>query len=239
MKLLPGLYQVAGERVSHRYDASGYLLRGKNEAVLIDCGCPEGYEAVKSNINAVGTDLRDIKYIFGTHGHYDHIGSAALFQKEHSLQVYLHESDRDAVEKGDPFRTTSQLLYGVDFEAFQVDYCLKGGEVFHFEPFTLEVIHTPGHTPGSVCYIIQYDDIRVLVAGDTLYGGFSKHIHSCAKSWIQSLEKLNELDVDLLVIGHSNPVLLGDAKQRIKEAAESFDVYYTPWFKPFYKSFKY
>ena len=78
---------------------------------MIDCGTPEGYEIIKNNIEKLGVNLHEIKYILGTHGHYDHIGAAHLWNQEFGCKLYLHEADCKQVEQGDSDKTSAALLY--------------------------------------------------------------------------------------------------------------------------------
>ena len=107
MKLMGHLYQVAGVSLSHFYDATSYLIEGKDGLYLIDCGTPDGYGQIVENIRTLGFDPADIRAIYGTHGHYDHVGAAALFKKDYGCRLYLHEADRKQVEEGDDVRTTA------------------------------------------------------------------------------------------------------------------------------------
>lgn len=239
MKLLNNFYQVSGEVLTHRFDATAYLVKCAESAVLIDCGTPEGFDKLIENIKKCGVNPENIRYIFGTHGHYDHVGAAYLFKKKYGCEIFLHENDVKRVEDGDGIKTTAELLYGKSFSPFKVDKVLSGNEVFDFGGINIEVIHTPGHTPGSVCYVLSISSLKVLVAGDTLYGGFSTKIDSNEEDWKKSLDYLCERNFDLMVVGHSNPTLLGDVEDRLKDARASFANYYNPWFKAFKNKYKY
>ncbi len=231
MKLTSHLYQVAGDKLSHPYDAAAYLLDGGDALYLIDCGCPNGYEKIVDNIRKAGFNPQDIKAIIATHGHYDHVGAAALFKRDFALPLYLHEADRERVETGDPVKTTAAFLYGCEFPPCKVAGELADGRQFLCKNAVLEIIHTPGHTPGSISAAVKTDGMRILLAGDTLWGGYSEKIDSSEKAWKRSLEKLASYDFDCLSFGHGGPLLYGMANDRIKEAARQFAVYYNPWFK--------
>ena len=66
MKLLTNIYQVGGPSLTHFFDATVTLLKGKDGWFLIDCGTPEGYEQVKENIRKAGVEPSQIKFILGT-----------------------------------------------------------------------------------------------------------------------------------------------------------------------------
>lgn len=225
--------------MTHSFDASGYLIHTKKGLYLIECGTPEGYPNCVKNIKKLGYNPSDIVAIFGTHGHYDHIGSAALFKQDFGCKLYLHSNDKEQVENGDNIATTAELLYGSRFLPCKVDMELKDGDFFDLGNINIEVIHTPGHTPGSVCYILTIDQIVILIAGDTIFGGFSNFIRSSEEDWKNSLNKICSRHYDLLSFGHSQPQLLADADERLICAKASFANYYNPWFKNFKDTYRY
>lgn len=240
MKLMAHVYQVGGVSLSHFFDATAYLIEGEEGLYLIDCGTPEGFEQIVENIRRLGFEPADIRAIYGTHGHYDHVGAAALFREKFGCRLYLHEADRKRTEEGDPVKTTSQLLYGKDFPCCPVDQTLEDGERILFgNGISMEVIHTPGHTPGSVCFAMDVDGFSFLIAGDTLHGGFSKEIGSDETAWKESLDKLTKRHFDGFTFGHMGANVICDADARIAELRRQFATYYNPWFKPMKDTFRY
>ncbi len=239
MLLMPNFYQVGSENLSHRFDGTAYLLRGDDYSILVDCGTPLGYQKIVQNIKSCGVNPSDIRYILGTHGHYDHVGAASDFKRDYGCKLLLHKNDVERVESGDKLKTASAVLYGEDFVPVKVDTQLNGGEHFTVGEFRIEAIHTPGHTPGGVCYEVEVNGLKLLIAGDTINGGFSKHIDSNEEDWKRSLDILCSRHYDMMVVGHSNATLLCDADDRLKDARNSFANYYNPWFKRFDQKYKY
>ncbi len=239
MKLLPHLYQVAGPGLSHTTDATAYLLKGQQGLYLIDCGTVEGYDRIVGNIRSLGFDPKEIRAIFATHGHYDHVGAAALFLRDFQIPLYLHRADAACVESGDPIKTTAGLLYGKVFPPCPVKASVEPGIVIEDPRFTLEAVHTPGHTPGGVCYIVRDAGMVTLIAGDTLHGGFSHQVGSDESAWRQSLSELCARHYDNYVFGHCPPTLLCDADERLDCMRRSFGIYYSPWFKAFDQTYRY
>lgn len=239
MKLLNNFYQVGGPALTHDLDATSYLIETQKGLYMIECGTTKGYEDCIANIKSLGYDPNDIKGIFGTHGHFDHVGAAALFKRDFGCKLYLNEYDKGQVEEGDNIATTAELLYGMEFPPCKVDGLLRDGDVFDFGNIKMEVVHTPGHTLGSVCFALYIDNLNVLIAGDTVYGGFSTHIGSSEEKWRESLNKLCDRHFDLMVFGHSPASLLGDANARLRSARASFANYYNPWFKNFKDHYQY
>lgn len=239
MQLLHGIYQVGGPGVSHFFDAAAYLLEGEGEYVLIDCGTPEGYEKIKENIRNIGVDPAGITKIFGTHGHYDHVGAAHLWKAEFGVKLYLHEKDIPQVEAGDSEKTSAAILYGTVSEPCPVDGTLEEGLLYETASLRMEVMHTPGHTPGSVSFDVTKDGYRILFAGDTIWGGYSEKIGSNESAWRKSLQKITARHYDYYTFGHVNTQLIADADVRLKEAERAFANYYNPWFKTFYEEYHY
>lgn len=133
MKLLTNIYQVGGPSLTHFFDATVTLLKGKDGWFLIDCGTPEGYEQVKENIRKAGVEPSQIKFILGTHGHYDHVGAAHLWKEEFGCRLFLHALDREQVEAGDSVKTSAALLYGTQSVPCPVDGLIAEGDAWEGE----------------------------------------------------------------------------------------------------------
>ncbi len=240
MMLLPDVYQVGGPSKSHFFDATVYLLPCGEELTLIDCGTREGFQQVTENIRALGFDPKKITRIYGTHGHYDHVGAAKLYRELSGAKLYLHGKDRQQVEAGDGVRTTAELLYGVQAEPITVAGVFEENDTFCTDAGRFTILHTPGHTQGSCCRVLEHrQGLTLHYAGAALHGGFSDRIGSDEAAWKQSLQKLTSRHFDYFTFGHMNPQLACDADARIRSLAQSFANYYTPWFKDFYRSYPY
>jgi hydroxyacylglutathione hydrolase len=100
-----------------------------------------------------------------------------------------------------------------------------GGYRFH-------VIHTPVHSPGSVSIWAEIEGSKVLIASDALWGGFHPRIRSDLDDWSTSLDRLLEMDFDVMKFGHGPPALIPGAG--LDDARRQFGVYFNPWFEPFY-----
>jgi hydroxyacylglutathione hydrolase len=237
VRLLGKLYVVAGEKLSHPWDANAYLLGG-DEPVLIDCGSSVGYPALKHNLEALGYSVRDIRKVLVTHCHWDHLSGMSRLREESAAELCAHADDREAIETGDEGLTAS-YLYGQPFPALAVDRTVSDGDVLKAGGCELRIHHTPGHTPGSICLETVIEGLRVLITGDTVWGAFHPKIRSDLEAWSRSLDRLLELDFDGMAIGHSPPMLIFDAKRKLEEARQQFGVYFNPWFKPFNLTFRY
>jgi hydroxyacylglutathione hydrolase len=104
----------------------------------------------------------NLKYIINTHGHGDHIGGNGHIKKETGAKICIHELDADMLTN--PNLNLSSAM-GRDFITPKTDVLLKDKDELKFGEITIKVIHTPGHTKGGICLLI--DD--KLFCGDTLF----------------------------------------------------------------------
>lgn len=134
-------------------DENAYVVLLDNGALVIDPGFD--YHNVKSELRG-----KPCVAVLLTHAHIDHIRATTQFQND-GAKVYLHKDDIKLIEgKGN-----LSNLFGVSFEPFTPDVVLHGGEVLKFEDVEIEVMSTPGHTDGCVCYKLG----DVIFSGDTLF----------------------------------------------------------------------
>lgn len=237
VRLIGQLYIVSNEKLTHPWDANAYLVAG-DEPTLIDCGSSEGYPALKQALQQVGYAPNDIRRVIATHGHWDHLSGMAQLRAESDAELWLHPDDQLGVESGDWDRTAA-FLYNRSFPPVNVDRLLRDGEVLSVGPYHMQVYHTLGHSPGSVSLWTEINGLKLLIAGDTLWGGFHPKIGSDLDAWTCSLDRLLQLDIDVVTIGHSSPALIFDAKTKLREARQQFGVFFDPWFKPFHIKFVY
>ena len=142
---------------------NSYVLgdRRSGEAVLVDPG--DEPEAIEALLARLGLEPR---YVLNTHAHLDHVGAVHHFQQARGLPFYLHPGDREWLE-GLPLQGR---MFGVPVSPVpRVDRWIADGDRFPLGDREIEVIHTPGHTPGGCCLFLRED--RVLLTGDTLFAG--------------------------------------------------------------------
>ncbi|WP_423797924.1 MBL fold metallo-hydrolase [Neobacillus sp. SAB-20_R2A] len=108
---------------------------------------------------------RKIEYILLTHSHYDHISGLNILKKITDASVIVHSSEAEWLMN--PSLNLSSKDHSVIVCEWP-DILLNGGETIHCHSFSINAIHTPGHTPGSVCYLINGS---YLFTGDTLLAG--------------------------------------------------------------------
>ncbi len=201
MKVCSEVYQVAGPDMTSGQDCCVYLLDGKKELALIDAGCGPAYKSMILNIIRLGFEPEKIKTVLLTHCHIDHVGAAPFLKKDYEARLIAHEADCDPLESGDRI-TTAAFLYGVRFEPIEIDHKIRGEtEILEVGDLRLNVLHTPGHTPGSVSAFVDTGKVRVLF-GQDIHGPFHPEFGSDLQAWRESMRKILQLEADILCEGH-------------------------------------
>jgi len=131
------------------------------EGVLIDAGCNEADE--KAIMQTIDDEGITVKAILLTHGHYDHIIAVEKMKSLTKAPVYCYTSEKQVLENPD-LNLSCRILTKLSVTP---DALFNDCDIFQFGDCTLKVLHTPGHTPGGVCY---YDaEGGHLFSGDTLF----------------------------------------------------------------------
>ena len=195
--------------ISSGHDSNSYLILDE-QTVLIDTGT--GFDDVIKKKVMSRTEKVDI--IINTHAHFDHVGGNQMFESP----IAIHSRDATELEKGNLYGTSA--LFGKEAKS-NVERFLNDGDTIKTGEFELKIIHTPGHTPGSICI---HTDQGHLFSGDTLFthGSFGRTDLSGGSSTqlLKSLERLKSLDFEFLMPGHMNPVKNG--KEHLKAAISLF-----------------
>ena len=178
------------------YSANAYLLSDSN--VLIDAGIA----ASGALPEALKLSLKNLELVVLTHAHYDHTSSLVDIIECSGSKVALHKDDA-ALLCDD--HASAAVMFGAAAPEVDVDMLLFDGEVLPLaEGGGLEVIHTPGHTPGSICLYHRHS--KSLFCGDTVFaGGGVGRVDlygGSAEALVHSIERLMELDVDVMYPGH-------------------------------------
>ena len=171
--------------------SSNVYTLGQDEVTIVDTGVGDALNDLSPKLRSLSLDPKNVVRILLTHAHFDHVGGIESLAKKASPKLLLHEEESNDMETFG--LTVSRLLDGD-----QVDVGTR----------RFEVIHTPGHTPGSICLYDEKD--RILLSGDTVFpdGGFGRTDLPGGESrrLIESLERLTRLQVDFLLPGHMEPV---------------------------------
>jgi len=169
------------------------------EAIIIDPGIEFASEAQRI-FNYIAEGNLKVKLILNTHGHDDHISGDIIFQKKYNVPIYIHKYDAPSLEELENGKFPSPVL-------------LEEGSQIKLGDETLTVMHTPGHTPGSVCLLGE----KLAFTGDTLFAmgiGRTDFPGGSINEMRHSLEKLVRLpDYFLIYPGHGPSSIIGEEKR--------------------------
>ena len=176
--------------------------RETGETLLVDVGelSPQYLEALKG---------KNIRAILLTHCHFDHISGVTQVKELTGAPVYIHETETDDIRR--PEQNLSSMMGGQ--VSALADKALRDGDVIPFANTQVQVMHTPGHSRGSVCYLLGEN----LFSGDTLFAqsiGRTDFPTSSPADMFASLAKLKGLTRDYRVYpGHGPATALAEEKR--------------------------
>ncbi len=186
--------------------ANCYIVKGENEALIIDPGYLES-EIVKF----VYDNPSMTKYILLTHRHFDHLSGAVKLRKFSNAPIVIHTLDECGLYSDeDSLTNVCRGFYGNADKTSRADITVNDGDVLKTDEFTIKIIHTPGHTVGGVSFDIN----GVLFSGDTLFKGTAGRTDFPGGSYdelINSISKLGEIFSDDTVVypGHGESTTIG------------------------------
>jgi glyoxylase-like metal-dependent hydrolase (beta-lactamase superfamily II) len=236
MEIVKGIYQIKvplpGLGLDH---INAYLVEGTKGNLLIDTGwnAPEAFTALKQDLLTNGFQLKDITYIAVTHMHPDHYGLAgrikqisgatvAMSEVEAAMidQRYVNVTDllgsvtqfleASGIAKAELAELSKASMPALDFVVpVKPDVALNGESTIEMDPFEFQVITTPGHSPGHVCFYEPHK--RYLFTGDHVLADISPHVGLHPQSgenplgdYLNSLETVHKLDVSFVFPGHGS-----------------------------------
>jgi glyoxylase-like metal-dependent hydrolase (beta-lactamase superfamily II) len=238
MKVIEGVFFIEGQD-EFIPDSHVYIIGdpASDDLSLVDVGLTGKGSYKIQSMKKLGIKLEAVKRIIMTHTHLDHIGCLSEIQKAiPGVELWVHNLEAEPLEKGDDrgvygmneFKGMCQMQYGLKADAFKfkVDKKLEGGESLNIGGMSWEVIHIPGHSMGGIA--LYNSPLKILIPGDVLYadyaiGRFDLH-GANAEQLKNSLYKLAEFDIDLLLPGHNN-ILKGLPSDYVKKTAKMWEPY--------------
>lgn len=179
-----------------------------HDAIVVDPG-----ENAEDILEVIGRHGLQVKTIVLTHGHFDHVGAVARIKSATGAPVLMNEEDVETLSHADE---QAAWVGMAPPDSFEIDGPLRDGDVLRLSNYELTVLHTPGHTPGSVCLWIPAE--KMLIAGDTLFrdsvgrtdlpGGDFQQIVTSIRSKLLPLP-----DETVVFPGHGAPTSIGREKQ--------------------------
>jgi glyoxylase-like metal-dependent hydrolase (beta-lactamase superfamily II) len=179
------------------------------EAIIIDPGFESVSEAEKI-FKFIEENALKLKIIVNTHGHPDHVCGNGIVKGKFQTPILIHE--KDAFMLGRLGKMIAKF-FGFTSSSPSADALLKDGDHVKFGKITLKVMHTPGHSPGSISLIGE----KEVFTGDTLFAssiGRTDLPQSSESDMKESLKKLANLPGDFKVYpGHGPTTTIGEEKQ--------------------------
>ena len=189
------------------FGSNCYLLISQKQAAVVDPSADA--DVILQKVAEHGATLQ---YILLTHGHFDHICSLDTLREKTNVPAYIHASDANM--PADAHKNAFYTFFGQTRTYQTPEKTLSDGDILMLGDEQIHVLHTPGHTEGSVCYLCGDS---ILITGDTLFDRGSGRYDLYGGDPYQlrrSLQRLASLDHSLIIYaGHGCPTDLGDAVQ--------------------------
>ena len=222
MEIIPGIHQIRG-RVANCF------LVDDEELMLIDTGMPgNSFKITDYAEQTLKRKPQDIKAIIITHHHFDHVGSLDKMKEITRAKVAVHVDDAAYIrgEKphaGSAFSNFMVKLLRIVYRSKTVepDILLKDDDVIG----GYQVIHTPGHTPGSIC--LYNPKNKAIFVGDNLRYTQGKLMSPDMRllpeyeKYKESMKRISQLDVEVILTGHTKAVI-GGGSELLREFVEGF-----------------
>lgn len=195
MRVAENIYLVDGAEP----DCNVYLI---DNELMIDTGSGLFLDQTVDQMERFDLNPEKVRLIALTHAHFCHVGAVAAFKDLTNAKVGIHEEDMEALETGEGlFHSDEDLDYG----GVRPDMVLSDGEELKTDNYKFEILHTPGHTPGSVSF--WEPEEKILITGDLVFLGDIEHEmpEPDGEALESSLQRIKELDIDILLPGHGMP----------------------------------
>ncbi|MBN2463788.1 MAG: MBL fold metallo-hydrolase [Dehalococcoidia bacterium] len=231
-EIVAGVYLLSGFLGAGVWGANVYLLVDDGDLTLVDTGFLGRADRILEQIKELGYSPADVKRIIITHHHVDHIGSLAELKGVTQAEVIAHPADAPYIDGSlpqpgpavpqwlsKPLARFSRLW---STEPAAVDILVSDGDELPIMG-GIKILHTPGHTPGSICLYLQDRDL--LIAGDLLANRFGLRLPSRGFTVdtvqeAQSIKRVAGLEFDIICFGHGSPIM-HNAHQAVADFADS------------------
>ena len=211
MEIFPGVHVVPTVRWSRVY-----LIVGETLA-LVDSGLPWNPSGIVKYIRSIGRNPSELSRILVTHSHPDHTGGTASLAKSTGALVVAHRSDTKRMNGNKKVLAyvgrAGKVIAPLPFmRKVPVASLVDDGDVLPIHG-GVRVIHTPGHTAGSVCYLLE--ELGVLFSGDTIFSDGERLSRSVPfpgydrERYVRSLKRLSDLSFESVCGGHGGHLRSG------------------------------
>ena len=243
----PGIYQIKLPIPNNPLENTNiYLVQGDTGYLLIDAGwnSEEALQSLRKQLTEIGIDFEDISQIIITHAHPDHYGLTGQLKQLSRASISLHHIEEELIIPR--YANTDELIHRIEqwFHSNGVpahelpisqmataamrrftnptlpDITLHGGETISTGVFNLQVLWTPGHSPGHIC--LYEPDRKILFSGDHILPVITPNVSLQPQSknnplgdFLNSLDIVKQLDVNLVLPAHEH--LFTDLQTRVDE----------------------
>lgn len=206
-EIVPDVYYVGNESVSsHLFDTGDGLL-------LLDTTYAQTAYLLLESIRKLGFNPADIRWILHSHAHIDHFGATRMLQEKYGCKTYMPAADMPLLGDKSELNWCAELEqpYTPPYDTwFSVDHEIKPNEELHFGNIKVTAYSAAGHTPGTMAYVFTLPDGKKAA----MHGGLGWNTLSSTYSnekklgnqwrveYIVSLERLQNLDVDIVLGNH-------------------------------------
>ncbi len=246
-EIIPGVYQLKIPIPNNPLENTNiYLVQGDSEYLLIDTGVntEQALQSLGKQLAEIGVDYKDISRIIATHGHHDHYGLAGRLRQLSQAKISLHYLDKNLLiprytnideflrQAEQWFRINGAPANELPFAGTPLagmrkpstpvlpDITLQGREIISTGSFNLQVVWTPGHSPGHIC--LYEPAHKILFAGDHVLPVITPNISLQPQSdanplgdFINSLNMVKQLDANLVLPAHEH--IFTDLQKRVDE----------------------
>ncbi|MBI5248998.1 MAG: MBL fold metallo-hydrolase [Desulfomonile tiedjei] len=224
IEILPDLFFI-----QRGYLNGNHFVYRSEDPVLIDTGYIAGFPDTEKLIAGLGVDLSRVRLIINTHCHCDHIGGNRAIQDRSGCEIAIHEIGKYFIDTRDAWSTWWRY-YVQEAEFFSCAIGLKDGQVVSVGPYDFKVIYTPGHSADGI--VLYNEQEKVLISSDILWENdvavMTVRIEGSRAvfSLMESLDKIQSLDVKMVYPGHGNPFsdvdsALEKARKRLRQFLEN------------------
>ena len=218
---------------------SSHVIDTGDGLILLDSNYPQCTYLILENMRKVGLDPYDIKYILHSHGHYDHIGGTRAIVELTGAKTVIGRADREYVN-GTLDLTWAKELGFEFYEMFEPDILLDDGDIFECGNTKIRCVSTPGHTPGVMSFFFDVTDGKNTYTAAMLGGAGMNSMrlkfldayglpHSLRDDFINSLARVHDEHVDILIGNHPGDVDTAGKYRRMCEGEENPFLDTTAW----------
>ncbi|MEW6614296.1 MAG: MBL fold metallo-hydrolase [Thermodesulfobacteriota bacterium] len=205
--------------IERGYLNSNHFVYRSEQPALIDTGYVADFDITERLIKEIGVKLAQTRLIISTHTHCDHIGGNRIIQDISGCDIALHKVGKYFMDTQDDWGTWWRY-YSQEADFFNCTKALYDEEVIPIGPHEFQVIHTPGHASDGIA--LYNRKAKILISGDALWQERIPTItmrvegSTCLFDLLESLEKLESLDVGIVYPGHGRP--FADFKEAISKS---------------------